>query len=151
MRQNHNYTPPLQKWERNLTLPVCLGILPLFAFFNSGVVFSYENIIEACTSPVVWGIISGLVIGKPLGIVAFCAFASWSGICKLPRGLSIKEIICIVPLGGIGFTMSMYNADFVFSNNSEIIIHAKFGILIASALSSIIAIFLLSKMKTKHQ
>jgi len=60
-----NHTPALQKWERNLTLPVCLGILPLFAFFNSGIALSYYNMTEAWTSPVLWGIISGLVIGKP--------------------------------------------------------------------------------------
>lgn len=146
-----DYTPAIRKWERNLTLPVCIGILPLFAFFNSGIVLSYYNMTEAWSSPVLWGIISGLVIGKPLGIIAFCSFASWTGICKMPRGLSIREIMCIVPLGGIGFTMSMYNADFVFSCCPKIIIYAKFGILIASSLSSIIAIYSLNRMRTKQK
>jgi NhaA family Na+:H+ antiporter len=43
-------------------------ILPLFAFANAGIELSSGLIAEAMASPVTWGIIAGLVVGKPLGI-----------------------------------------------------------------------------------
>jgi len=136
----YQYSSPLQLWERKLALPICICVLPLFAFFNAGFIVSANNIYNALHSSVTWGIILGLVIGKPLGIILFSVFAYKLKIGKLPEGLTLKEITGIGLLAGIGFTMAMYHAEFIYGNQPEIVMLAKSGILIASVLSTIIAL-----------
>jgi len=129
---------PLQRWHSGLETPVAILVLPLFALFNAGVHLSADSVNNALSSPVSWGIMLGLVIGKPLGIVCFSYVAIQWRIGKMPQGMMFTELIGAGLLAGIGFTMSLFIALLGFEQHAEFIEPAKIGIF----LSSLIAAFL---------
>lgn len=135
----------LQHW---LHKPVAYIILPLFALVNTAVVFP-ENMLSAFSSDMGLGIISGLLLGKPLGIVLFSLLAITLGICKLPKDLKTKHLIGAGLLGGIGFTMSIFISLLAF-NNDIIIAKAKICILAASFLAGLIG-FLWLKLTLRER
>ena len=61
-----------ERLTRKLNDWVSFLVLPLFALSNAGVTFSAGASQELLTSRIAWGVLFGLVIGKPLGIVGFC-------------------------------------------------------------------------------
>lgn len=129
---------PLQRWETFLSNPVMIVILPLFALLNAGVVLNMASLGEAMTSPVTLGIVGGLVIGKPLGITLGAMLAYKMGWGSLPRGVRFREVLTAGLLAGIGFTMSVFIATLGFSNDPDLIAHAKIGILLSSILSAVL-------------
>jgi NhaA family Na+:H+ antiporter len=78
------------------------------------------------------GIIGGLVLGKPAGILLLCFLAVSFGICKLPAGLNWKHIFGAGLLGGIGFTMSIFITNLAFVGTADIITASKIAVLLAS-------------------
>ena len=124
-----------------LHAPVAFFILPLFAFANTCIPIAthwtssllHENSI---------GIISGLVIGKPLGIWLFSFLGTALGLCVLPNDLKWKNILGAGFLGGIGFTMSIFITLLAF-DTTEIIDTSKIAILVASLLAGSIGFFIL--------
>ena len=73
---------PLRRWEDALDLPVALFILPLFALANAGIPFDSSTLSESLQHPTGLGIITGLVLGKFIGISGAC----WIGLrCKIGR------------------------------------------------------------------
>jgi NhaA family Na+:H+ antiporter len=90
------------------------------------------------------GIIFGLIIGKPLGIIIFSYLVIKFGLAKIPRDLNLKKLLGAGFLGGIGFTMSIFISLLAFED-AEIINNAKFMILVASTLSGIIGFLWLKK------
>lgn len=129
---------PLQRWEMGLIVPIAIIILPLFALFNAGFPITQDLIVRGFTSPVTIGIILGLVIGKPVGILAFSYVALKSGFGKLPQGVRFQDIVGVAMLAGIGFTMSIFFTTLSFPENDELIELAKLGILVASLVSAIL-------------
>lgn len=135
---------PLQRWEESLINPIAIVVLPLFVLFNAGVSFSGEALELAFDSSVTWGIFAGLVIGKPLGIVLFCAIGMWSRIGVLPAHISKSEVVAVGFLAGIGFTMSTFITSLSFEYYPEHIEPAKLGVLLASFTAAMIALGFLS-------
>ena len=121
--------------------PVAFIILPLFALANTCISIG-GNWLENLGTPGSLGIIAGLVIGKPLGILLFTAVAVWISIAALPEGLKWKQILAAGFLGGIGFTMSIFIALLAF-DNTEIIENSKIAILIASCMAGIVGFVIL--------
>ena len=78
---------PLRSWESAMERPVSLLVVPIFAFLNAGIVLSAEMFRAMALSPMSWGVIAGLVISKPLGIV----FMSWLAL-KLGWGGLPEEV-----------------------------------------------------------
>jgi len=110
--------------------PVAFLILPLFALANTAIVFG-GNIAAGLGQPLSIGIIAGLLIGKPLGILTFSYTAVSLGLCALPFDLKWKNILGAGMLGGIGFTMSIFITLLAF-NNIEYVNNSKIAILVAS-------------------
>ena len=132
---------PLQKMEDSLHDFSNYLIIPLFALANAGVgVLGGADI--SLLHPVSLGIIAGLVIGKPLGIISFVLISARLGITKLPEDVSQKQIIGIGCLGGIGFTMSLFVTNLAFSD-AIAVDQAKVAILLASAVSAVLGSVLL--------
>jgi NhaA family Na+:H+ antiporter len=125
-------SPHSSRIEHSLHLPVSLLIIPLFALANAGIRIDFSSIGEAIFSNVSLGIMSGLILGKVLGIAGTAYLAIKIGIAKLPLGSTMSQIFGVAFLGGIGFTMSIFVADLAFIGNEEMIFQAKVGILIAS-------------------
>ncbi len=123
---------PSARLEHDLHLPVALIVIPLFALANAGISIDFSSIGETIVTPVSIGIISGLLLGKVLGIFGVAFLAIKFGIAKLPEGSTMNQIFGVAFLGGIGFTMSIFVADLAFLGNNALIFQAKVGILAAS-------------------
>lgn len=141
---------PLLKLEHALVLPVNFLIVPLFAIANTNISFE-SAMLEGLLSPLGLGIIAGLCIGKPLGVLLMSKLAIALRIAQLPAGANWKHIIGLGSLAGVGFTMAIFISLLSFVDPT-LIAEAKFSILIASLISGIIGYSLLSATgKTKKE
>jgi NhaA family Na+:H+ antiporter len=127
---------PSHRLEHALHKPVAFIILPLFALANAGVVFDpqWQTTMTSVNS---LGIIAGLLLGKPLGIVGLCVLAVAAGWCRLPVGLGWRHIAGAGLLSGIGFTMSIFITNLAFTGNPELINGSKMAVLSASVAAGI--------------
>ena len=139
---------PLQRLEDSLHEVSNFIILPIFAFANAGVQFLGGGESLSLLHPISLGILAGLVIGKPIGIFLSVMLANALGITNMPEGVSNLQLLGIGCLGGIGFTMSIFITNLAFVDTIAQS-QAKFAILMASLLSSVIGIVLLAK--TAHR
>lgn len=125
---------PSHRLERFLHKPVAFIILPIFALANTGIAVGADWL-ENLTSPNSVGIIAGLTLGKPVGVIMLCAVAVASGLCRLPADLTWREIAGAGILGGIGFTMSIFIANLAFPGDPATTNASKLAILIASLIA----------------
>ena len=123
----------LQHW---LHKPVAFFIIPLFALANTSINID-SSWLAGLTESNSIGIISGLVVGKPLGIFLFSFIAVSIGLCALPQDLKWKQIFGVGILGGIGFTMSIFITLLAF-DNTELISQSKIAILFSSLVAGTI-------------
>lgn len=123
------------KLQHFLHQPVAFFILPLFAIANTCIAIE-SNWHIGLNHPNAFGIILGLVIGKPLGILLFSSIGVSAGLCALPKNLKWAHILGAGMLGGIGFTMSIFITLLAFKD-PEIIVFSKIAIIIASIISGI--------------
>jgi len=130
-RKEDDQESPSHRLEHFLHKPVALVILPLFALVNTGIVI-HSGWAQTLLSRHSFGIIGGLVIGKPLGITLLSFAAVMSGVCRLPIDLNWKHVFGAGLLGGIGFTMSIFITNLAFVGNASVINTSKIAILLAS-------------------
>ena len=145
---------PLRRWEDALDLPVALFVLPLFALANAGVAFSLNSFIESLQHPTGLGIITGLVVGKFVGITGACWLGLKYKIGCLPDGINLHHVIGVSLLAGIGFTMSTFIATLGFDTQPLHLHSAKTSILFASVISAILGILyirVVAKNKTEQK
>lgn len=124
-------TSPSHRLENFLHKPVAFVILPIFALCNTGIVIGADAL-QSLTTDNSFGIVSGLVIGKPIGITLACFVVVNLGICRLPLDLNWKHVFGAGILGGIGFTMSIFITNLAFSSDAKAINASKMSILLAS-------------------
>ena len=125
-----------------------LIIIPLFAFANTGVNLSGSiNLFKEY--PLMTGIVLGLVIGKPIGIMTFTYIASLFGITKKPNNASWFDVFAVSVLAGIGFTMSIFVSELAFKGALEELNASKISILSASVISIVLA-FIVSLFNKKR-
>lgn len=127
---------PSYKLQHFLHKPVAFFILPLFAMANTCIPIVSSWHLGLTTSNSL-GIIVGLLIGKPLGIVIFSLVAVYLKICLLPGDLKWKTILGAGFLGGIGFTMSIFITMLAFKQDA-LINQSKIAILVASLFAGVI-------------
>lgn len=128
---------PSHRLEDALHTPVAFLILPIFAFANTGIILSADWA-QGLASSNSLGILLGLVIGKPLGILLLCFTAVTIGICKLPLDLRWRHVFGAGLLGGIGFTMSIFIANLAFPGQASLVDASKIAILVASLIAGVI-------------
>ncbi|WP_407662396.1 Na+/H+ antiporter NhaA [Mycolicibacterium palauense] len=109
-------------------------VLPLFALANAGVRLDSETVSAALRSPLTWGIIAGLVLGKLVGITGATALVRATGIGQLAPGLTLRRVAGGAALSGIGFTISLFIVDLAVVGPLKQD-EARVGVLIASALA----------------
>jgi NhaA family Na+:H+ antiporter len=122
---------PSHRLEHVLQKPVAFIVLPIFALANTGIVINagwQQDLLSVNGA----GIIGGLVLGKPIGIIFLSFIAVTVGMCQLPTDLNWRHIFGAGLLGGIGFTMSIFITNLAFTNNAEIVNASKMAILVAS-------------------
>jgi NhaA family Na+:H+ antiporter len=136
---------PLQKMEHSLHNWVQFLIMPIFALANAGVALSL-NSLGGETSMVVVGIVAGLVLGKPLGLLGVSWLAIRFGLAVLPPGVTWQQLSGAGILAGIGFTMSLFIASLGFAD-PQLLATAKLAILIASLIAGCAGMVLLARVK----
>jgi NhaA family Na+:H+ antiporter len=133
------------KLQHALHYPVALFIIPLFALANTCITFS-PGWSEGIFNNVSIGIILGLLIGKPVGILIFSLIGIRIKICNLPEGVNKNHLLGGGVLAGIGFTMSIFITLLAF-DDSATINNSKMAILFSSTLAGILGAVLLSNIK----
>ncbi len=120
---------------------VAFGVMPIFALANAGVVIAGAPSLDASSSRVVVGVIVGLMVGKPLGVVVACALCLWLRVAALPAGITFRHLVVLGVVAGIGFTMALFVAQLAFAD-AEMLATAKLGVLIASGGAAAIGLLL---------
>lgn len=138
------------KLQHFLHRPVSFFILPVFALANTGIIIEAGWADELFSSSSL-GIFFGLVAGKPLGILLFCALAVTIGWCTLPSEVNWKQIGAAGLLAGIGFTMAIFITLLAFGDAPHFITNAKIAILIASTVAAVLGLFVLSLCFSKRK
>lgn len=128
--------------------PVAFIILPLFALANTAIVIG-SDWMHGLESNSSLGIVAGLVLGKPLGILLFSVLAVKLGIAVLPEELKWRNILGVGMLGGIGFTMSIFITLLAFDDQAHITA-SKIAIMAASLIAAVIG-FVVLKITLKNQ
>lgn len=135
---------PSVKLEHFLIKPVSFIVLPLFALANTGIIFSsgwYNEIFSSNSL----GIIAGLSLGKPTGILIFSLIAIKTGLGNLPSDLNFRHIAGAGILAGIGFTMSIFITLLAF-DDASVIVNSKIAVLMASLISGVLGFLLLKSV-----
>jgi NhaA family Na+:H+ antiporter len=134
--------------QHALHKPVAFVILPIFALANTGIILS-EGWLGEMGSANSLGIIFGLVIGKPVGILLSCWFLVKAKITALPQNTTWKHLTGAGVLAGIGFTMSIFISNLAFTDAATVQ-YSKIAVLIASLTATLIGLgILFSSFKIK--
>lgn len=126
-----------ERLTRQLNDWVSFLVLPLFALANAGVSFSGGAWKDLLTSHIAWGVVFGLVVGKPLGIIGFAKAAVRAGVAQMPEGVSWKQLNAVGLLAGIGFTVSIFISSLAFDDPTQLM-EAKAAVLGASFIAGVL-------------
>jgi NhaA family Na+:H+ antiporter len=132
---------PLEELEKLFHPITSFLIVPLFALANAGVSLDPNTVRDSATTSVTLGVALGLIIGKPLGIVAASWLAVRLGLAKLPRSVTWAEIVCVGFVAGIGFTVALFVNGLAFDD--ELQERGRLGILAGSLAAGAIGFALL--------
>lgn len=138
--------PPLQRLEHSMQPLVSFVIIPIFAFANAGVSFVDFDMSVLMENNVAIGVFLGLLIGKPVGILAAVWITERAGLGRRSRSMTWNRIAGLGFLASIGFTMSMFVTMLAFKNCDNYV-QAKVGIFVASIIGGIAGYLLLRKSK----
>ena len=95
----------LNKFEHWWATPVQVVLL-VFGFANAGVPF-------AAIGAGTYYVLAGLLLGKPIGILAFSGMARLAG-GHMPPGLRVSDLLVLGLVAAIGFTVSLFFATAAF-------------------------------------
>ena len=138
-------SPPLTRLEHQLHPWVAFGVLPLFGFANAGVSLAGLSASDL-TSTVTLGIVFGLVVGKPVGVLGACWLAEKSRIARLPQATSWAQLAGASMLAGIGFTMSLFIGILAFDEPAYAA-PVRLGVLSASVIAAVVGYITLSRAR----
>jgi NhaA family Na+:H+ antiporter len=128
---------PSHRLEHLLHRPVAFVVLPLFALANTAIVIGAGWQAELLTLNSL-GIMAGLLLGKPIGILVLSATAVAAGICQLPGDIRWSQVAGAGMIAGIGFTMSIFIANLAFPAQPALIDSSKMAILVGSLTSALL-------------
>jgi NhaA family Na+:H+ antiporter len=134
--------PPLTRFVHHLHPWVAFGVMPAFAFANSGVDLSALGV-NQLTGRIAAGAALGLFVGKQLGIFAFTMLAVRLGVSPAPGNASPAKLLGASMIAGIGFTVALFIAGLAFPGSPELLDEAKIGIIVGSLVSGIAGALLL--------
>lgn len=113
---------------------IALGVLPIFALANAGVPLDPQTLMDAAASPVTWGIVVALVVGKFVGITGITALLRRLRLGELAPGLGMTRVAGGAALSGIGFTIALFLVPVAISDPHTQNL-ARVGVLVASVLA----------------
>jgi predicted DsbA family dithiol-disulfide isomerase len=113
---------------------VSFVVLPLFALANAGVRLDAASVGSALRSPLMWGIVTGLVVGKFIGITGATWFMQRTGLGQLAPGATLRRVAGGAALSGIGFTIALFIVDIAIADPARQD-QARVGVLLASVIA----------------
>jgi NhaA family Na+:H+ antiporter len=132
---------PAERLEHRLT-PVSASLaVPFFALVSAGVPVSGGG--SLLRDPVVIGVLVGLVVGKPLGVLGGTYVVTRLTRAELNEELRWSQMVGVSLLAGIGFTVSLLVADLSFSGHEADA--AKVGVLAASFVAAVLGALVLRR------
>ncbi|MEZ4331285.1 MAG: Na+/H+ antiporter NhaA [Myxococcota bacterium] len=143
IRLAHHATTPVQLLEHRLGPFVVYVVMPLFALANAGVELP-ADVGGALLSPVALGVLLGLLVGKPVGILFVCWLTVRLGLARVGEAFGWRHLVGAAFLGGIGFTMSLFVGELALESES-LRNQAKLAILVASLLAGAIGFAVLRR------
>lgn len=121
-----------------------LFAVPVFAFFSAGVpIGGLDGLRSSLSDPVALGIIAGLVLGKPIGILGVVFLLTRLRAFSLDPALRWPDMVGLSFVAGIGFTVSLLVGELAFDGTSVPLEHMKIGVLAGSLLAAVIGSVLL--------
>jgi NhaA family Na+:H+ antiporter len=131
--------------------PISSGFaVPVFAFFAAGVsVAGSGGLGSSLVDAVTLGIVAGLVVGKPLGVLGSTWLVQRFTRAQLAPGLSWWDVFGLALLAGIGFTVSLLIGELAFGAGSERDDHVKIGVLAGSTIAALLATVVL-RIRNRH-
>ena len=128
--------------------PISAGFaVPVFAFFTAGVFIEGISITDVTNSPIALGIILGLVIGKPIGVVGVAWLMARFTKASLNSNLSWWDVATIGALSGVGFTVSLLINELAFKESDQMSSMGTLAVLIASTTAAVLAVIALQIRK----
>lgn len=115
---------------------------PLFALANAGIPISFDRLADAVVSPLCWGIMLGLVVGKPLGIVVTSWCVTRIGIAEAPPDAARRAVFGVGLAAGIGFTVALFITELAVDDPIEGS-NATLAILVATILAAAVSTLVL--------
>ena len=131
----------LEELEHALHPWVAYGILPLFAFANSGVSFVGIGL-GSFAEPIMLGIALGLFVGKQLGVFGMLWLTIKMNLAPMPKNVNWTQLYGVSAISGIGFTMSLFIGSLAFSHN-DFDAQIRLGVLTGSVASALLGYLLL--------
>jgi NhaA family Na+:H+ antiporter len=111
----------------------------LFALANAGVSIAGNPLGTDLARNIFTGVLLGLVLGKPVGILAASWVAERLGLITLPAGVTWRGFTVIGCLAGIGFTMSIFIGSLAFEDGA-LLDSVKLGVLASSAVATVLGL-----------
>ena len=134
-----NTVSVVERLEHGLHPFTSFLIVPLFAISNAGIRFDNALLDGVLSSHAFWGVVIGLVIGKPVGITLASWLAVRAGVAEYPTGVRLAQVGAVGAVAGIGFTVSLFVSELAFTHADQLG-QAKFGVLIASIVAGFIGV-----------
>lgn len=131
--------PPVVRVQHALHPWVAFLVMPVFALANAGVTLNGIDLSANGAHGIMLGVIAGLVLGKPLGIVGMSWLMVRLRLCSLPEGAGWAGIWVVGLFAGVGFTMSIFIGLLAFID-PNLLGAAKLGVLTGSAAASILGL-----------
>ncbi|AKS34707.1 Na+/H+ antiporter NhaA [Mycolicibacterium goodii] len=121
--------------------PLSAGVaVPVFAFFAAGVtVGGLSGFGAALSHPVTYGVIAGLVIGKPVGVFSTTYLLARFTNASLDDDLAWVDVFGMALLAGIGFTVSLLIGELAFETNPVAHDDVKIAVLTGSVVAGLLA------------
>ena len=145
--------PGMAEHFEHLWRPISAGVaVPVFALFSAGVAIGgLAGLQSALTDPIAIGVITGLVLGKPVGILTATYLTSKLTRRPLQKGLTWPDLTGVALLGGIGFTVSLLIGELAFGGNSAADDHVKIAVLTGSVAAAVLAAVLLRMRNRRYR
>jgi NhaA family Na+:H+ antiporter len=136
--------PGLAEHFEHRVRPLSAGFaVPVFAFFAAGVTIGgLGGLVAALSDPIALGVVAGLVLGKPIGIVGTTFLVSRFTRASLDESLAWLDVVVLALLAGIGFTVSLLIGDLAYGTVGDRDDHVKIAILTGSVLAAVLAALL---------
>ena len=138
---------PAEALEHALT-PFSAGVaVPFYALMAAGVTLSGGGAVFR--DPVAIGVLVGLVVGKPVGVLGGAWLATRLSGAELGDEIGWRDLVGVALLAGVGFTVALLVADLSFG--AEEAEAAKTAVLLGSVVSALAAGAVLHRRSRAHR